>query len=244
LWLHRSQHSVPHSRHVATGLRVQRCIWCVARRRPRYLPYQCILGPACGKCFNLTLLNTYTPDPPFFPTVSKSIVIKVTDLCPLSETGWCSGTQTKKNPYVFPFLIELLHLTFLVVANTSTLTLRIRRLRYRTISSPQMRLTMGIRTLAYGTSPTRRSIACPTGLGGRMRRPWAVYQISVMKAYAAQRTPRCVAYFEPIVDIKVTTRVIQMTLAHRIRTTTDYRVFLSSSSTHISNLIRMPGQIP
>jgi hypothetical protein len=55
-------------------------------------------GPACGKCFNLTLLNTYTSDPPFFPDVVKSIVIKVTDLCPLSEAGWCSGTQTKKNP--------------------------------------------------------------------------------------------------------------------------------------------------
>ncbi|KAF7376286.1 Expansin-like EG45 domain-containing protein [Mycena sanguinolenta] len=24
-------------------------------------------GPACGKCFNLTLLNTYTSTPPFFP---------------------------------------------------------------------------------------------------------------------------------------------------------------------------------
>ncbi|KAJ7680491.1 RlpA-like double-psi beta-barrel-protein domain-containing protein-containing protein [Mycena polygramma] len=55
-------------------------------------------GPACGKCFNLTLLNTYTSDPPFFPDVTKSIVIKVTDLCPLSEAGWCSGTQAKKNP--------------------------------------------------------------------------------------------------------------------------------------------------
>ncbi|KAJ7217887.1 RlpA-like double-psi beta-barrel-protein domain-containing protein-containing protein, partial [Mycena pura] len=55
-------------------------------------------GPACGKCFNLTLLNTYTSDPPFIPNVVKSIVIKVTDLCPLSEAGWCDGTQTKKNP--------------------------------------------------------------------------------------------------------------------------------------------------
>ncbi|KAJ7902003.1 RlpA-like double-psi beta-barrel-protein domain-containing protein-containing protein [Mycena olivaceomarginata] len=56
------------------------------------------VGPSCGKCFNLTLLNTYTSNPPFFPNVVKSIVIKVTDLCPLSENGWCSGTQTKKNP--------------------------------------------------------------------------------------------------------------------------------------------------
>ncbi|KAJ7076333.1 RlpA-like double-psi beta-barrel-protein domain-containing protein-containing protein [Mycena belliarum] len=55
-------------------------------------------GPACGKCFNLTLLNSYTGSPPFLPSVVKSIVIKVTDLCPLSEAGWCSGTKTKKNP--------------------------------------------------------------------------------------------------------------------------------------------------
>ncbi|KAF8210454.1 hypothetical protein K438DRAFT_1809737 [Mycena galopus ATCC 62051] len=40
----------------------------------------------------------YIPDPPFFPNVVKSIVIKVTDLCPLSTDGWCDGTQTKKNP--------------------------------------------------------------------------------------------------------------------------------------------------
>ncbi|KAJ6499133.1 RlpA-like double-psi beta-barrel-protein domain-containing protein-containing protein [Mycena sanguinolenta] len=55
-------------------------------------------GPACGKCFNLTLLNTYTSSPPFFPNVVKSIIVKVTDLCPLSTDGWCDGTQTKKNP--------------------------------------------------------------------------------------------------------------------------------------------------
>ncbi|KAJ7178351.1 RlpA-like double-psi beta-barrel-protein domain-containing protein-containing protein [Mycena crocata] len=55
-------------------------------------------GPACGRCFKLTLLNSWTSDPPFIPTVVKSLVIKVTDLCPLSESGWCSGTQTKTNP--------------------------------------------------------------------------------------------------------------------------------------------------
>ena len=54
-------------------------------------------GPACGRCFNLTLLNTFLSSPPFYPP-SKSIVIKVTDLCPLSESGWCSGTETKTNP--------------------------------------------------------------------------------------------------------------------------------------------------
>lgn len=54
-------------------------------------------GPACGKCFNLTLLNTFLSDPPFYPTEVKSIVIKVTDLCPLSQAGWCSGTESKPN---------------------------------------------------------------------------------------------------------------------------------------------------
>ncbi|KAF8919817.1 RlpA-like double-psi beta-barrel-protein domain-containing protein-containing protein [Mucidula mucida] len=55
-------------------------------------------GPGCGKCFNLTLLNSYTGTPPFFPTVTKSIVVKITDLCPLSTAGWCSGTEKKPNP--------------------------------------------------------------------------------------------------------------------------------------------------
>ena len=56
-------------------------------------------GPACGKCFNLTLLNPVYASPPFHPLVTKSIVIKVTDLCPLSRGGWCSGTETKLNTY-------------------------------------------------------------------------------------------------------------------------------------------------
>jgi hypothetical protein len=54
-------------------------------------------GPACGKCFKLTLLNTFLSDPPFYPPESKSIVIKVTDLCPLSGTGWCNGTEHGPN---------------------------------------------------------------------------------------------------------------------------------------------------
>jgi hypothetical protein len=55
-------------------------------------------GPACGKCFNLTLLNTFLSDPPFYPSQSKSIIIKVTDLCPLSDNGWCDATVHKTNP--------------------------------------------------------------------------------------------------------------------------------------------------
>ncbi|KAK7472704.1 hypothetical protein VKT23_000815 [Stygiomarasmius scandens] len=54
-------------------------------------------GPACGRCFNLTLLNTFLSVPPFFPPTPKSVVVKVTDLCPLSTTGWCNATQEGPN---------------------------------------------------------------------------------------------------------------------------------------------------
>jgi hypothetical protein len=54
-------------------------------------------GPACGRCFKLTLLNTFLSKPPFYPTVTKSLVVKITDLCPLSKTGWCNGTVSGPN---------------------------------------------------------------------------------------------------------------------------------------------------
>lgn len=60
-------------------------------------------GPGCGRCFNLTLLNTYAPEPPFFPDVTKSVVIKVTDLCPVGGNGWCSATADKPNQFVHKY---------------------------------------------------------------------------------------------------------------------------------------------
>jgi len=54
-------------------------------------------GPACGRCFNLTLLSPVIATPPFHPSVVKHIVVKITDLCPLSKSGYCSGTTTKPN---------------------------------------------------------------------------------------------------------------------------------------------------
>lgn len=54
-------------------------------------------GPACGQCFNLTLLNSFLSNPPFYPNVTKSVVIKVTDLCPLSHSGWCNATASGPN---------------------------------------------------------------------------------------------------------------------------------------------------
>ena len=59
-------------------------------------------GPACGSCFKLTLLNTYTGNPPFFPPDDKtySLVVKVIDLCPLGGE-WCSATADHPNKCVF-----------------------------------------------------------------------------------------------------------------------------------------------
>ncbi|TFK93729.1 hypothetical protein K466DRAFT_642631 [Polyporus arcularius HHB13444] len=54
-------------------------------------------GPGCGRCFKITLLNTYTASPPFIPNVTKSVVVKVTDLCPVGGAGWCSATPGKPN---------------------------------------------------------------------------------------------------------------------------------------------------
>lgn len=70
-------------------------IFCTVDVR-EWLSYDA-LGPACGRCFNLTLLNPVIATPPFFPSVVKFIVVKITDLCPLSQTGWCSGTTSKPN---------------------------------------------------------------------------------------------------------------------------------------------------
>ena len=56
-------------------------------------------GPACGRCFKLTLLNTFLSDPPFYPNETKSVVVKITDSCP-SISQWCSATASKPNPYV------------------------------------------------------------------------------------------------------------------------------------------------
>jgi len=52
-------------------------------------------GPGCGRCFNLSLLNTFLSNPPFYPPNPKSIIIKVTDLCPGST--WCGATPNKPN---------------------------------------------------------------------------------------------------------------------------------------------------
>lgn len=64
-------------------------------------------GPACGSCFNLTLVNPVIASPPFYPSVTKFIVVKVTDLCPLSETGYCNATDSRPNGCVPSYLTTL-----------------------------------------------------------------------------------------------------------------------------------------
>jgi len=53
-------------------------------------------GPACGYCFQLTLLNTFLSDPPFYPDEHPSVVVKVTDLCPITS-DWCTATENQPN---------------------------------------------------------------------------------------------------------------------------------------------------
>ncbi|KAH9935522.1 RlpA-like double-psi beta-barrel-protein domain-containing protein-containing protein [Fomitopsis serialis] len=56
-------------------------------------------GPGCGRCFNITLADAFTSNPKFYPPEDErsSVVIKVTDLCPLGGNGWCSATANKPN---------------------------------------------------------------------------------------------------------------------------------------------------
>lgn len=62
-------------------------------------------GPSCGRCFNLTLLNTIYSDPQWYPNPTKSIVVKVTDLCP--GPGLCGATEGNPNSYVFTNISSL-----------------------------------------------------------------------------------------------------------------------------------------
>ena len=58
-------------------------------------------GPACGRCFRLTLANTYYADPPFFPENPSSVVVKIADECPANEANeWCLGAPGRPNMWV------------------------------------------------------------------------------------------------------------------------------------------------
>ncbi len=109
-------------------------------------------GPGCGRCFKITLLNTYTASPPFIPNVTKSVVVKVTDLCPVGGAGWCSATPGKPNQYVlFEVTVasSVCYRCMEGVVNTSTSTLHGLRLPYRMTSFPLTRRSMVSLTLAY-----------------------------------------------------------------------------------------------
>lgn len=101
-------------------------------------------GPGCGRCFKVTLLNTYTGTPPFFPDVTKSLVIKVTDLCPNGGAGWCSATEDKPNPYAPQFVLSWKSVAHTLPAEELTLisTLLGRHPLYRTISFRVMNHSM------------------------------------------------------------------------------------------------------
>ncbi|KAG0142297.1 hypothetical protein CROQUDRAFT_50492 [Cronartium quercuum f. sp. fusiforme G11] len=57
-------------------------------------------GPACGRCFKITLISAHTATPPFIladrpdkPT--PSVVVKIVDKCP--SPTYCAATETTKN---------------------------------------------------------------------------------------------------------------------------------------------------
>ncbi|GAA5825628.1 hypothetical protein JCM11251_000315 [Rhodosporidiobolus azoricus] len=66
-------------------------------------------GPACGQCFNLTLLETLLAEPTWVLSEEQraSVVVKVTDKCPAGSgnpnEGWCGGTEEKTNDMTFHF---------------------------------------------------------------------------------------------------------------------------------------------
>ena len=97
LWVRTREHVLPNRGTEPNGIRYH--IFCLlhSEMTEPHTGSSVAFGPACGICFNLTLLNTFLSDPPFYPNVTKSVVIKVTDLCPLSKNGWCSGTKNKPN---------------------------------------------------------------------------------------------------------------------------------------------------
>ena len=120
-------------------------------------------GPGCGRCFKLTLLNSYTASPPFFPDTHPSVVVKVTDLGPLSQNGWCSATENKTNPYVasamyFSFLMWLKHYAVAGAVNTLILILHTPHLRSRIISSPPMKSYTDIRQVSPFLCTTMLSV--------------------------------------------------------------------------------------
>jgi len=98
-------------------------------------------GPACGQCFKLTLVDAFTANPPFYPNTTNSVVVKITDLCPLSKSGWLM----RRRPDPMP------------VADISTLILPGRLRQSRTVSSRLMMPFMASPTLASGMSVTRVS---------------------------------------------------------------------------------------
>ncbi|KAF8313146.1 hypothetical protein DL93DRAFT_2138113 [Clavulina sp. PMI_390] len=53
-------------------------------------------GTQCGRCVRLQLINSILSDPPWYPANPPSIVVKITDKCPLGPP-WCNATESAPN---------------------------------------------------------------------------------------------------------------------------------------------------
>ncbi|EJU04214.1 hypothetical protein DACRYDRAFT_63875 [Dacryopinax primogenitus] len=69
-----------------------------------------VYGPGCGRCFNLTLLDSWTSTPPFFPSSHPSVIVKITDLCPGSSPH-CQATASKPNEFGYYVHFDLAYPT-------------------------------------------------------------------------------------------------------------------------------------
>ncbi|GAA5956240.1 hypothetical protein JCM21900_006580 [Sporobolomyces salmonicolor] len=67
-------------------------------------------GPACGQCFNLTLVQTYGATPEWVLSEEErvSVVVKITDKCPAPslddpDKTWCGASAKEPNGMYFHF---------------------------------------------------------------------------------------------------------------------------------------------
>lgn len=138
--------------------------------------------------------------PPFYPSEQKSIVVKITDLCPYSEGGWCGGSTGQPNAYVFNKSESQLSLTNLSIQRWGTpqfrpgLSLRCNPRRLLSIRPGTLRLhgtpafnvilfqqlTFALsRILVSGGSTMSLYPACKTGPVHMTKPHWAAWQTLV-----------------------------------------------------------------
>lgn len=95
-----THYSLPEGFIAACGCAINSTLYPTAAMNQMAYGSSTAYGPACGRCFNLTLVDAFDASPPFYPNTTDSVIVKITDLCPYSKRGWCNATNTSPNGYV------------------------------------------------------------------------------------------------------------------------------------------------